>query len=446
MHRRNFLKLGLESSLTVLGASWASQSVWGQQSELLSKVEQGIASAHSGIWSKFMDSHGLMLDFANKDGKVLLPTAEECRLGKPNALGWWSPIENGPMFTGMYLEAMVLRWSLTKEPEIAQKAKKMVQGLLKASSVSETPGFVARGFGSDGESHYPMGSDDQIAPWFLGLWCYCNSEIPSKEEVQQIKTQYLKVADALYANAWNVPAEAPFGKRGTFQGFNFDHVTRLLFVCRTAFELSGDIKWKTRYFNYLREVGSLGTKLVDRLEVCQRGMVYHYAAYHSWTSCTSVACLRVLWEMEEVEVIKRAYLQGLKSSMTLAAKNLAKGKAYKNGEVQAFEYNWSVMNDSWKPQTTEQEAVAVASVQINEFEKISPQRLRETSMVREPCSAAWIVSLCPNLADVKKYEADIFSIIMQYNYPELVYSQFFWVENAYWRLKTLEAEAASKEA
>lgn len=27
-----------------------------------------------------------------------LPTPEECREGRPNALGWWAPNENGAMF------------------------------------------------------------------------------------------------------------------------------------------------------------------------------------------------------------------------------------------------------------------------------------------------------------------------------------------------------------
>ena len=39
-----------------------------------------------------------------------LPTPEECRAGKPNALGWFQPIENGAMFNGLYLDAAVNRF------------------------------------------------------------------------------------------------------------------------------------------------------------------------------------------------------------------------------------------------------------------------------------------------------------------------------------------------
>ena len=55
-----------------------------------------------------------MIDFADMDGKVSLPTPEECREGKPNALGWWAPIENGAMFNGLYMDAAVNRWKRTQ--------------------------------------------------------------------------------------------------------------------------------------------------------------------------------------------------------------------------------------------------------------------------------------------------------------------------------------------
>jgi hypothetical protein len=56
--------------------------------------------AHSENWRRFIEQHGVMLDFTNLDGLVDLPAPEDCRAAKPNALGWWSPMENGPMFGG----------------------------------------------------------------------------------------------------------------------------------------------------------------------------------------------------------------------------------------------------------------------------------------------------------------------------------------------------------
>src|ERR1700722_12648894 len=76
-----------------------------------------IEQAHAEIWRRFIDAHGVMVDFADLDGAVNLPTPEECLKGKPNALGWFQPIENGAMFNGLYLDGAVNRWRHTKAPE-----------------------------------------------------------------------------------------------------------------------------------------------------------------------------------------------------------------------------------------------------------------------------------------------------------------------------------------
>jgi hypothetical protein len=63
-------------------------------------VSGEVEKAHKELWGRFIDKHGVINDF-----KGALPTPEDCSMGRPNALGWWSPIENGPMFTGIYLTA-----------------------------------------------------------------------------------------------------------------------------------------------------------------------------------------------------------------------------------------------------------------------------------------------------------------------------------------------------
>jgi hypothetical protein len=101
--------------------------------------------AHKEIWRRFIDKYGIMIDFADMDGNVSLPTPEECKAGKPNALGWWAPIENGAMFNGLYMDAAVNRWKRTKSDEDATKARKLMEGLLLLNSISEVKGFVGRG-------------------------------------------------------------------------------------------------------------------------------------------------------------------------------------------------------------------------------------------------------------------------------------------------------------
>lgn len=126
MQRRTFLASAL--------AAAASSVLRGQACEA-ADAAASVQQAHSEIWRRFIDKHDVMLDFTELDGSVDLPTPEECREGKPNALGWWSPIENGAMFNGMYLDGMVNRWRHTKSAEDAAKARRLMHDGFKDSSL-----------------------------------------------------------------------------------------------------------------------------------------------------------------------------------------------------------------------------------------------------------------------------------------------------------------------
>lgn len=389
--------------------------------------------AHAEIWRRFIDLHGIMIDFTDLDGTVSLPTPEECRAGKPNALGWWAPIENGAMFNGLYMDAAVNRWRHTKSADDAVKARRLMEGLLLLNSISEVRGFIGRGVSTDGKSHYPMGSNDQASPWFLGLWRYLDSGLATEDERKRIVAKVTETTNAIVAMKWSIPAEAPFNKRGSFAGFTFDSAPRLLFACKMMHAITGDAKWDAMYRAALHE--RAGDEKLSRLEVCERGMVFHYAKYHSWTSCTCVGALRGLWEMEKDETIKAAFARGLQASADLAFKSLAMAQQFDNADTSHFEMDWRAsMLPLWKPQQTEREAQDLAHAQLREFMKTSPRRGKETEFIREPTAAAWIVTLAPDAAILKSRAADVERVIAHYDYAKLYYSQFFWVESAWWRI------------
>lgn len=393
-----------------------------------------VEQAHAEIWRRFIDRHGVMIDFADFDGSVLLPTPEQCRAGQPNALGWWSPIENGSMFNGMYLDAMVNRWRHTQAESDAAKARRLMEGLLFLASISDVPGFIARGATTDGKSHYPMGSDDQALPWFYGLWRYLESGIAAPAERERIVAKLVATADAFVALKWAVPAEPPFNRRGTFARFEFDSAPRLLFVTKLLHTVTGDAKWDTMYRAALVERG--GKEKRSRLEVCEQGMVYHYAPRHCWTSCTCVSALRSLWEMETDATVKAAFGRGLQASADLALTGLPLADTFNPQEPSGYYADWlAPMMPLWKPQQTEQEAVALALAQIRELGKVWPRRHKETAFVREPAASAWVVTLAPDREILRQRAAAIEHLIAHYDYANLYYSQFFWVEGAYWRLQ-----------
>ncbi|MBI3879006.1 MAG: hypothetical protein HY301_02955 [Verrucomicrobia bacterium] len=392
-----------------------------------------VEQAHAELWRRFIDAHGVMLDFTDLDGSVNYPTPEECRAGKPNALGWWAPIENGAMVNGLYMDAAVNRWRHTKSAADAAKARKLMAGLLFLNSVSDVKGFVARGVSTDGRSHYAMGSNDQTMPWYFGLWRYLDSGLATKAERARITAKLVETTHAIISLGWKMPAEPPFGTRGSFAGFTFDTAPRQLFVLKLLHAVTGDAKWDALYRDALQQRG--GKEDRSRREICEHGMVFEYAKTHNWTSCTAVAAIRGLWEMEAEPLLKAAFATGLKASAALAAESLPLSEKFNHHDGTTFSQDWRTpMLPHWKPQATEQEAQDLAHVQLREFLKLSPRRGQETAFIREPTAAAWIITLCPDAATVKQHAPAIERVIAHYDYAKLYYSTFFWVESAWWRL------------
>ena len=394
---------------------------------------QASEQAHRELWRRFIDTYGIMIDFADMEGKVSLPTPEECREGKPNALGWWAPIENGAMFNGLYIEAAVNRWKRTQAAEDAEKARKLMEGLLLLNSISDVKGFVGRGVSTDGKSHYPMGSNDQTLPWFLGLWRYWESDLANAEEKARIQKHLVETAEEIVRLGWKMPAEAPFGTRGSFEGFHFEEVSRKLFTMKMLHIVTGDTKWQTMYLAELENRG--GEKSLSKREICAGGMVFWYSKRHNWTSCAAVGALRGLWELENDAVLKAVYAQGLAASAKLASESLSLAQQFDNADTSPFEMDWRVMNQEWKPQMTEKEAQELAIAQLKNFMKLAPRRGKETAFIREPTAAAWIVTLCPDETVLKTHAPAVEKVIAHYDYSKLYYSQFFWVEMAWERLK-----------
>ncbi|MDB6139216.1 MAG: hypothetical protein JWO94_2288 [Verrucomicrobiaceae bacterium] len=422
--RRSILKHSL-AALTSLGLEVRSHA----QDDLPGSIE----TAHREIWRRFIDKHQVMIDFTMLDGSVSIPTPEECRLGKPNALGWWSPIENGAMFNGLYMDAAVNRWRVTHKDEDADKARKLAEGLMFLSSLSDVKGFVARGVSTDDRSHYPMGSNDQTLPWFLGLWRYLGSGLAGKEERRRVIAKMVETAEAIISLKWQMPAEPPFGIRGGFGGFTFESAPRLLFVTKALHQITGDPKWDTMYHAAVAERGGRDNR--SRLELCEQGMVFESSHRHSWTSSCCVGSIRALWEMEADEALHNAYAIGLEASARLAMESLPLAQQFRHDDPRTFDPDWRKLNDAWKPQATEKEAQEVAEVQSKNLGKLAPRRTMEFYFMREPVFAAWIVTLAPDKTLLQQRRPEIEKVLRHYRCDQIYYSQFFPIESAWWRLQ-----------
>ncbi|HRQ89887.1 MAG TPA: hypothetical protein PLA50_13895, partial [Bacteroidia bacterium] len=285
---------------------------------------------------------------------------------------------------------------------------------------------------------YPMGSNDQTAPWLHGMWRYLDSGLASEEEWAAMVAKVESVADALAASGWRMPCDtgAPSPYRGTFAGDGWEFAPRLLFLMKCLHVLTGKEIWAERYHAALSEQGQVSG--MTRLDVCRRGMLFEHERRHSWTCASGAVCLRGLWELEDDPDLKAAYAVGLKAGAELALTSLPLHAEFDPAAQQTFHADWRVLNEWWKPQTSEQEAVDVAMVQVKELGKRSPRRYREFTFVREPAYAAWLVTLCPDADLLRRHRGKIEQVIAHYDYGQLYYSQFFPVEAAWYRLREIE--------
>jgi hypothetical protein len=389
-----------------------------------------VAQAHGETWKRFVDEYGVIRDFVGD-----LPTPEDCRLGRPNAIGWWSPIENGPMFTGMYLQAMVERARRSGAAADREQARRLSQGLLKCASVSDVPGFVARGIGSDGQCHYPLSSDDQMHPWFLGLQAYLRSDIPTAVERATLVAKVREVAGVLEANGWRVPCDGAFKGdfRGGFKGEHFRDVVRYLHMLRATHEITGDAVWLARYRKALDEKPEKAAE--TRREICALGCPHDLSFIPNlqkgqfWIYVGTQAGLAWLAAVEEDDATKVAYRKGLEVNAQFARAAVATHAEFDNADQKAFgSADWRHVFTTWFPQPTQAEAARLAA--IVDYKKRGPRKNYEASWMRNPLAAAAVVALAGDPAD----RPVVLKAVAHYDYSRLYMAEFFFGEVAYYAL------------
>lgn len=398
-------------------------------------MDEAVEHAHRELWRRFIDpTWHTVRNQADPDGNVVLPTPEECRADKPNALSWDISVTDGAMFGGMYLEAAVYRWQITNQAEDRENARRIASGLMKLATVGQTKGFIARGLPPDGSAHYAGSSNDQTLPWLYGMWRYVRSEVPDEPEREIVRAKIIEVIEALRSHGWRVPCDRPpFDYFGTFAGFDWHSAPRLLFLLKMAADVSGDGAWEERYRQALAEGAPPGK--ANRLDTCAKGMVSALQTHHTWTACPGAAGLRGLWELERDPTLKAAYEQGLRASARTAAESLPLALEFDNSDRQTFLLDWRELNTLWHEQHSVREARELAEKQLRLLDSLSPRRGYEVRLVREPLFAAWVVTLCPDPEIVRRHAPAILAAIRHYRYDGLYLSQFFPAELAYYRLR-----------
>ncbi len=397
-------------------------------------VACAIESAHSNLWSHFISPEGILRDYVGE-----LPTPEDCKLGKPNAIGWWSPIENGPMFTGLYLPAVCERARRSGAPSDQEQAHRLAQGLLTCASVSDVPGFIARGVGTDGRCHYPLGSEDQTLPWFYGLHTYVKSGLAEKPEMKQIVDKMREVAHVLDKADWRCPCDGAFkGQfRGDFKrGLPFRAAAHYLFILRAMYDVTGEHEWLDRYQKACTEEQSGTGK--TRLAICAEGYAADIPRLKNlepgllWIYVGAQGALVKLAEMEKDESICAYYRTGLTHNAERVSRFIDAYRRFDNQNTLPFAYaNWRA-GYTWEPQKTQGDAGRVAASGNKKI--LGNRKGYERSSVTAPLSATTIAALGgggPSGRDL------ILQAICHYDYTKINLCEFFLAECAYYALPSL---------
>jgi hypothetical protein len=444
--------------LTRRGLLAGSSSLLAGRGATADEAAEAVEKAHREMFARFLDKrYGTTYDYApptGSSGSVSLPTPEECRQRKPNALGWWCPIENGGFFGGLYLSALSDRYRRKRTAERAEAARTVAKGLERLARIGATPGFIARGISTDGSSHYPASSSDQTFPWFYGMVSYLTSGIAQGKERAALIGLVEEVALGLEKNEWRMPCDVPdFGDFGDWLGAfsatrttltgaepHFDAASRLLFVHLALYRLTKKQRWLSLYRERRDEKPNGSPR--SRLEICARGVEYAApttpARYPDhpplWTSASSQGALRCLLEMDPDGSAHAFYRSGLHANAVRAAAYVSRFRLYDNDTKLAFRHDWRFLNELWRPQESIQEGVKVATVQVREWHKQSPRKVYESDNVRDPLFAAWIVALSGDRDLIAKSQQEIREALCHYQWDRMHTAHFFMAECVYYCL------------
>lgn len=395
---------------------------------LLDKTDSAADAALGEIWRRFVTSrHDTMLHYSGLDGELILPTPEDCAAARPNGMSWSTPIEDGPFFGGLLLAGLCRRWERLRSDQAAADARRIAGGLTGLADVGATPGFIPRGFASDGRAYYPASSEDQMLPWFYGLWRYVRSGIPSSQEKATIRARLVGTALALESHGWQIPCDPlSFGYRGSYMRPRHTDCARLLFLHRALFDLTGDERWLERYRLLADE--PLGPQRKTRRQWCAVGMDYGpptKADTYLWTSSMSQAALRALWEMETNRDWREDFSRGLTASAVAALPHLERYRRFDSNNRLRFDVDWRFLNVSWKPQRNCDEAISLARQQLPLWALHNPRSPWEDDTMREPLFAAWIVALAPDPGLRAETSSSLAALLGHYPWRRLYTSLFF---------------------
>ncbi len=276
-----------------------------------------------------------------------LPTAEEVKRLFPNECGYDTGMEDGMIFAGTWMTAVLSRAvrETDKESfaEMKRCAHEIFRGVELCATVHSDPGFLARAvLPEDGESVYPNSSRDQYTHAVHGLWHYfrsplCEGDTEEKEAIAKVLSL---IADRMIRNVIpendfdSLRLDGSRDKRTISRMWNvYPHeAARLPMIYAAAWdccrESSSELlrrKAEKYYSEYRRFVGPAAEQSLSLDADTLRRLVPTYALLQMQSS------LELLWALESDPAIKTRLLEGLEMGFELASARLEKAERESKG-------------------------------------------------------------------------------------------------------------------
>ena len=95
-----------------------------------------------------------------------------------------------------FLEGIIARYNVTKEPELLEQAADIYEGLKTCATVSNQRGFLARSVSPiDGKSHYMNSSRDQYTHWIYIGYAFYNHPLCDESQKEKIRKVLVSFAE-----------------------------------------------------------------------------------------------------------------------------------------------------------------------------------------------------------------------------------------------------------
>ncbi len=380
------------------------------------------------IMNRFADRFGIITDYRGLNGEIVLPTPMECEQNIPNVKGYWTPIENGGFFTGLYLLGQCRRYETERTEKNRAVIRRLVSGLCKLQDVAKIPAFIARGVGGDGKCHYGSSSCDQFFPWVIGLDAYLDTDIPTAGERKALVRRLADAADELEKRNWSLPDEAAiFPSCGNLAAPAYHAAPRLLYFLHVLKKHTGDPHWSRLKEQFLKQKFSNGGTRLDKIAEGPGKMM---SIWNCWWLVNDQYAVRRLHDAEQDPSVRKRLAASLKASAVAARPLVEFYKKFDPEKKLEFTPDWhKIITPGTLPQENGKEFQTLSRRQLSKWRKVSPAVAAEKEILLPAFSAAWIILLSGDKELIESVRSDLHRMIRLPDYTKLHYAAFFYAEN-----------------